>query len=229
MIRLRALEPGDDVAVARVFDATVGLGQALPFRLAAAGSYRRLCLGWYLSEGRSEAAVVEHDGEVQGYVLVCTDTTAHSRWVRRQVPRYALAVVLACLVPRRGGWRSWRFHLDRLADARHLTIRTVEPMPVHAHLNLAPTLRSGTAALAAVDHVDRRCAAAGAPGWYGEVNARVGRRIASLVRLGLVVTAVTPNRTLSRVVGEPVVRLTVVRSLAADQPVPSRATAAAQR
>lgn len=228
MIRVRPLGPGDDRSVEELFDATLALGHPLPFRLSGGTAYRRLCLGWYLTHGRDDAAVVEHDGRVEGYVLVCGDERSHTRWVRRRAPRFGVVAVGASLVPRRGWQRSSRFHLDRLADARHLGRRGGSPMPVHAHLNLAPGLRTGTAALDAIAHVDARCERIGAPGWYGEVNARRGRRALPLARLGLHVVGSTPNHTLSRIAGEPVLRLTVVRPLAASQ-LPSRAVAAAQR
>jgi hypothetical protein len=53
---------------------------------------------------------------------------------------------------------------------------------------------------------------AGLSGWYGEINAVEGRRAKALELLGSIVHK-APNHTLSWLVGQPVERLTLVRSL----------------
>jgi hypothetical protein len=47
--------------------------------------------------------------------------------------------------------------------------------------------------------------------WWGEINARAGRRVAALGRWGSEVVARQPNRTLTWLADAPVERLTVVR------------------
>ena len=84
----------------------------------------------------------------------------------------------------------------------------------HAHVNVEAGRRSGTAALLLLEHVDQRVAAAGFTQWIGEVNAPSGRRLAALERLGFTVVGRTPNRTLSRLTGDPVERLTLRRDVA---------------
>jgi hypothetical protein len=84
---------------------------------------------------------------------------------------------------------------------------------VHAHLNLRPGLRAGWAGRWLADHVDAVCRRAGAPAWYGEINAPAGRRAAALERLGGEVVDRAPNRTLSALIGAEVERLTVLRRL----------------
>ena len=73
--------------------------------------------------------------------------------------------------------------------------------------------RSGSIARQIRDHTDDRCRLAGLDGWVGEINARGGHRSAASARVAGIVTASATNRTLSRLVGEPVHRLTVVRWL----------------
>jgi hypothetical protein len=63
-------------------------------------------------------------------------------------------------------------------------------------------------------------AAAGFPAWFGEMNARAGRRAAALSRWGAEIVGRQPNRTLTWLAGAPVERLTVLRR------VPDRRAAA---
>lgn len=227
----------DDRAVAELFDRTFALGREMDVPLPGAAAYRRLCLGWYLGAGRSDAAVFEVGGSVLGYLLVCVDERAHGRWVRRAFPVAAARMAVAALRVGAAGSTGRRFLWHRLRDLRDVWHPGGSPMPVHVHLNLDRSVRVGRAALEALDRADAAARRVGAAGWYGEVNAPVGRRSAPLGRLGLEVVRVTPNRTLTWVRGEPVERLTVVRRLApgssgvaervADQS--ARAVAAAQR
>ena len=57
----------------------------------------------------------------------------------------------------------------------------------------------------------RMVAAAGFESWYGEMNARAGRRVAALSRWGGEIVSRRPNGTLSWLTGSPVERLTVLR------------------
>jgi hypothetical protein len=233
---------GDDDAVRRIFRQTVVLGGATPFPLPDLDRYEQLCLGWYLTEGRPWAAVlvrppaatgpaaprtlhlVEAE-EVVGYVLVCPATSVHQRWVRGRALRFTARTVGGLLTRRyereartfwwlrlRDGWRSWRHGLPA-------------PMPMHVHLNLDPDVRATSAGRLLAGHADAVCRAEGLVGWFGEVNARAGHRARALERLGGVVVHRTPNLTFSWVRGEPVERLTVVRTLTWPDPRPERVQA----
>jgi hypothetical protein len=57
----------------------------------------------------------------------------------------------------------------------------------------------------------RAVAVAGFESWYGEMNARTGRRVAALGRWGAEVVARRRNGTLTWLTGSPVERLTVLR------------------
>lgn len=228
----------DDRAVGELFERTFALGRPSGISIPGAASYRHLCLGWYLGEGRAEAAVFEVGGSVLGYLLVCADERAHGRWVRRAFPLAAARMVAASVRAGAAGSTARRFLRHRLRDLRDVWHPGASPMPVHVHLNLDRSVRVGRAALTALDLADAAARRVGAAGWYGEVNAPVGRRAVPLGRLGLEVTGVTPNRTLTWVRGEPVERLTVVRRLEPGLEVgarplsaqsSARAVAAAQR
>lgn len=207
----RDLRPGvDDAIIKTLFTQTFCLGRPAQFELPH--SYVELCLGWYLGPGAHEAGVVEHDGEVVGYALVCSDPQAHHRWVRRAAATFATRVAPRCLRPRASDLR--RFATHRLRDLRAVRTTTLlPPMPVHAHLNVTAGHRSGTAAAFLRDHVDERVQHIGASGWFAEVNAPVGRRFQALERVVGPVIDRRINHTLTWMTGEAVERLTVVRQL----------------
>lgn len=209
---LRDLRPGADDAIIRtLFIQTFCLGRPAQFELPAA--YIDLCLGWYLGPGAHEAAVVEHDGEVVGYALVCSDPNAHHRWVRRATAAFASSLAPRCL--RRDAKQLRAFARARLRDLGAVRASTVlPPMPVHAHLNIVSSQRSGSAAVLLRQHIDHRARLAGAQGWFAEVNAPVGRRLQALERVVGPVTDRRPNHTLTWMTGGAVERLTVVRHLA---------------
>jgi hypothetical protein len=200
--------PDDDRAVRRIFRATIVLGRRLPFDSRTLDRYEALCLDWYLGTGRADAAVLEDDeGTIAGYALVCTDEDGYQHWNTRRAARFAVrSLPQACArnpfvrLRMRDGWALWRARQDA-------------PMPAHAHMNLAPTVRAGRAGHLLGDHIDDRVRRAGLPGWYGEINAPAGRRAAALERLGGEVVHRSPNRTLSAFANQPIERLTVVRRL----------------
>ena len=207
----RDLRPGADDAIIRMlFTQTFCLGRPAPFELPAA--YVELCLGWYLGPGAHEAAVIEHDGEVVGYALVCSEPQAHHRWVRRATATFATRLAPQCL--RRDAGQLRHFARARLRDLRAVRTTAVQPpMPVHAHLNIVSSQRSGSVATLLRQHIDDRARLAGAHGWFAEVNAPVGRRLQALERVVGPVTHRQLNHTLTWMTGEPVERLTVVRHL----------------
>jgi hypothetical protein len=201
----------DDHAVRQIFRSTLALGRPVPFPLPGLTRYEAVCLDWYLGPARDDAAVVEHDGHVVGYALVCTDAAGHARATRDEALRFAAWAtprVLACRLPEPArtfwrlrlldGWTAWRRHSGT-------------PPAVHAHLNLADGARATRATLELLAHIDHRVRTAGLPAWRGEVNARRGRRMSALERVVGPVVEVVPNRTYSWLAGRPVDRLTVER------------------
>ena len=210
-LTVRPIGPHDDAAIHALFRSTIALGRPLPFELPILDEYAALCLDWYLHDGRGDGAVVENGGVFAGYVLVCTDTRAQQQWARRRavaLGRHALAAIASGRVSA----RARRFLLLRMRDGLALRSAPV-PRPMHAHLNLHAGSHRTWAAPMLRDRVDTVCRVVGASGWYGEVNAKVGRRAVALERLVGPVVHRTPNRTCSWLAGEPVERLTVVRDL----------------
>ena len=210
-MRLRALAPGDDIEIARLFADTLVLGEPLGFDLARLREYQHQCLAWYLTQGRDDAAVVDHDDQVVGYALVCTDEAGFARWSSRAAVRF-VAASLVTVASGRMPAPSRRFYWARARDGFTLwRRRQAPPMPVHAHVNIAHSVRTATAVVLLRDHIDERTRRAGAPGWYGEMNARRGDRERALRWLGIDIVRRDPNWTFTRAIGEPVDRLTLVR------------------
>lgn len=221
-VAVRGLRPGDDEHVVRLFRDTLVLGRPLGFSVPHLDAYTRLCLHWYLHHERSHAAVLEDDGAIVGYVLVCTDSSAFDRWLRRAAARYLLGLAPALV------W-SWvrgtsspsarRFHVLRLRDGwdawRH---SPSAPAPAHAHFNLARSARALVGGRLLIGHVDDVCRRHGIAAWSGEMNAEVGRRSPVLVRYGAEIVHRHAAHTFSWLAGQPVERLTVVRRL--DRAVP---------
>jgi hypothetical protein len=211
---LRRIARGDAGGVYDVFMATLALGRPLPYRLDGDDWFAALSIGWYLDHGVDDSLVaLDGDGAVVGYGLVCTQPIAHRRWLRRHTLATTARLAAMTLSGEIGG-DSRRFYAARLRDALHLARSGWHgPHLGHAHVNLLAGYRSGSVARRIRDHVDERCRGAGLDGWVGEVNARVGHRSAALARVAGTVTGSAPNRTLSRLAGEPVHRLTIVRWL----------------
>jgi hypothetical protein len=223
-MRLRPLRGrDDDVAIRRLFRATLGLGRPLPFELPGLCRYEALCLEWYLGPGRDDAAVLERAGDVVGYVLVCCDAAGHARAQRR-----AAASLCAWALPRVVGAGMpepartfWRLRLLDGAAAWRNGVRA----PAHAHVNLDPTARATRHSFEVRAHIDDRVRRAGHDHWIGEVNAVRGRRGAALQRLIGEVVATVPNRTYTWLAGRPVDRLTVRRDLTVALPAAGMAAA----
>jgi hypothetical protein len=228
-MRVEPAQPEDLPAIRALFRATVALGRPLPFEADAphlVDAYEQLCLDWYLEPANAAVAGVLRDaggGPVRGYALVCLADADFARWQRRAAARFLVAAASTLCSRRRRP--AARFVRTRVADgwANRRPPADVHGLP-HAHLNAAPD-RRGLPGRPLADFVDAVCAAAGHDAWYGEINARAGRREAAITRRwGGEVVHREPNRTLSWLVGEPVERLTVRRPV----PVPaSRARPAA--
>jgi hypothetical protein len=209
----RPLRSTDEPDLRRVFRATIALGHPVSRGAdfdAALRPYERLCLDWYLSAGREQACVLRDGDRVVGYALVCLDPEAFARWQQRAGARFTAHVVPRLLARRypasirrfyrlrlRDGWDLWRHSEDRVAG-----------LP-HAHMNATTT--GGLPGRLLADHVDAVVAAAGFESWYGEMNARAGRRVAALGRWGAEIVSRRPNGTLTWLTGSPVERLTVLR------------------
>jgi len=209
----RPLRSTDEPELRRVFRATIALGRPVSLGAdfdAALRPYERLCLEWYLRTAREQACVLRDGDRVVGYALVCLDPEGFARWQQRAGARFTAHVVPRLLARRyptsirrfyrlrlRDGWDLWRHSEDRVAG-----------LP-HAHMNA--TTMGGLPGRLLADHVDAVVAAAGFDSWYGEMNARAGRRVAALSRWGAEIVSRRPNGTLSWLTGSPVERLTVLR------------------
>lgn len=221
---IRPLRPNDGLEIARIFRATLVLGRPLDLDYGELVDYQRLCLDWYLTEGRAHARVVEDDGRVVGYLLACLDQAGYDRWVRGQAVRWAASAA----------WRATTFRL-RPTARRFLALRIADglmswwgdtgpPFPAHAHLNLAADVRDAGIGHRLAGTMDEMVEAAGIPGWFGEVNLPRGANLDALTRQGARVVRRTRSRTFSWALQTPVTRVTVVRTLA-DRPQRLRTTA----
>jgi hypothetical protein len=212
--RLVPLQTEHAADIRRIFLGTYALGRPLPFLLDGADAFVDLNLGWYLRHAADDAVVVVDDmGTVVGYCLVCCDPEHHGWWVRRRTAT-TTAHLVGLLLRGRVGAPSRAFYVRRLRDARALarSHRHRPPLP-HAHVNLLAGYRDGSASRRVLDHVDDRCRRHGQHAWVGEINARGGHRAAGLERVAGAVVETHRNHTLSCVAGEPVVRLTMRRSV----------------
>ena len=217
-MRTRPLYQSDEAVVRSIFRETLLLGHRVPSGWPDFAAYESLCLDWYLGRGRIDTAVLEDDdGAVAGYVLVGVDLEHLRRWVRKAGVRFFLRVGPA-LVAGRYSEEAAAFYRSRIQDGWDLW-RHAPALPGLGvvHMNMRPSVRAGSAGRLLADHADRRVAAAGLAGWYGEINAPAGTRAKALERLGGEVVHRWPNRTLSEALGRPVERLTVVRRLDAYQ------------
>ena len=211
-VRIRPLRSGEQDEVRRIFRATLLLGKPLPFDDRTLASYERLCLDWYLKRGT--VLVADVNGDVRGYLLACLDQPGYERWSRRRAASWGLRAgvriaVGACRGPaRRFAWLRIR---DGLATVRGAP---AAPLPAHAHLNLEPEIRAGTTGHRLAVAMDELVAAAGLPGWFGEMNVPPGRSLAAIERAGARATHRQPNLTFSWLLAEPVDRVTIVRALA---------------
>lgn len=209
---IRALTTQDEAELRRLFRETMVMGSPLPFLLADDGRYESLCLDWYLGSGRDNAAVVDAGGRIVGFTLVCTDQAAYRRWVRLRAARYALYSVTTLL---RTNPRSplSRFHRCRLRDGWVMMRSPAPPYAAHAHVNVLSEQVPSWVGGSLLERVDEMCREAGLTGWYGEINAVVGKRARALERVVGPIVHRAPNHTLTWLMAQPVERLTVTRPL----------------
>jgi hypothetical protein len=209
---VRPLTESDEVELRRLFRETMVMGVPLPFSLEDGGRYESLCLDWYLGPGHGDAAVVDADGPIVGFALVCTDPAAYRRWVRTRAARYALYSLHTLLRTDPRAPIS-RFHRSRLRDGWVMLRNPTPQFAAHAHINVLPHELARWAGGSLLNFVDERCRISGWPGWSGEINAVAGRRAKALERIVGPVVHRSRNHTLSWLTGRPVERLTVTRTL----------------
>ena len=214
---VRPLEPGEDRAVERIFEATIACGRPLPFAGPELEEYTDLCLGWYLGPGRDDVRVLDHFGDVVGYVLICTDDRAHRRWTRPLATAWTWRTTRA-LVAGRSGDDSATFHRLRLKDGWTTLLGPPPPFDAHVHLNVVAGHRAGRSGRLLIEAAEARFREAGVQWWYGEMDAPVGRRGAALEREGARIVHRQHNLTLSWLAGRPVERLRFTREV---RPAPS--------
>lgn len=211
---VRALRADDAPAVRELFLATAACGRPLTLDPADEHAYVRLCLSWYLHHAPEPCAVLEEDGEVTGYAMVALDHGAYARWARPEALRWAAGALRRAAV--RPTSPTAGFTGRRLVDGLVATARgPAAPMPAHFHFNVERSRRGVRAGFLLAAHADRVVAAAGLPGYFGEVNVPATKpgRLGALARLGARPVHRQRNHTLSWLAGEAVDRHTVLRSL----------------
>lgn len=213
-ILIRPLRSDDVPAVRRLFADTAAVGRPLDLPARDLSVYTDLCLGWYADVDGSACAVLVEDDTVTGYAMVALDDRAHARWQRDRAVRWGVRAA-GGLLTRPAGFAA-AFHRRRLLDGAVTAVRGASTvMPAHLHFNVEGARRGLRGGFLLAAHADAVVAAAGLPGYHGEVNVPVGKpgREQALVRLGARVVHRQRNHTLSWLAGRPVDRLTVVRNL----------------
>jgi hypothetical protein len=206
---------GSESYIRTLFWETVSIGNPLPFTLSCARRYEELGLGWYLTHGINDAAVVERDGNVIGYGLFCADAQSFRKHQNQQILLLVIEVLFAFFTFRINV-ESRRFYWYRIRDS--LTIfrsRNMLPADVHAHahLNVNRANHDAFAARMLRDHSDAMSRRHGLNAYFGEMNAVGGKRLLSLRRVGGDVVNESRNFTFSWLAGAQVRRLTLVRTV----------------
>jgi len=203
------------LAVEELFRATMLAGDPMPFFLHGLDHYTHFALDWYFSALGGHVLVALDNDRVVGYALVATDPNGYARHLRRALAALA-ARLSAHFVLGRINAESRAFYRDRIGDSwriwrdrRRIDVHD-EP---HVHMNVVANARRGTTAAALIDAVDATVRAAGHDSWVGEVNAEAGRRRRALERVVGTILDERHNVTASRILGTPIVRYTVRRSL----------------
>ena len=212
---------GSESYIRTLFWETVSIGNPLPFTLSCARRYEELGLGWYLTHGINDAAVVERDGNVIGYGLFCADAQSFRKHQNQQILLLAIEVLFAFFTFRINV-ESRRFYWYRIRDS--LTIfrsRNTLPADVHAHahLNVNRANHDAFAARMLRDHSDAVSRRHGLNAYFGEMNAVGGKRLLSLRRVGGDVVNESRNFTFSWLAGAQVRRLTLVRTVDSQREV----------
>lgn len=214
---IRPLEPGDGLEIRRLFRSTVRPRRPHALEYADLVGYERLCIDWYLTVGRADARVVEQDGEIVGYLLVCLDQPAYDAWARRRAVRWAGRAAFRLATGQLGGdaRRFAALHVGDLLATRGQGIP--RPFPAHAHLNVAASARDDSIGNRLVATVDELVELTGLCGWFGQIDVPASGSLGAFERDGVRIVHRRFNRTSSWTHGTPVHRVTVARSLA-DRP-----------
>ena len=208
---IRPLRPGDSLEVRCIVRASIVLGRPISLEYADLVSYERLCIDWYLTEGRSRVRVVEQDGEIVGCLLACLDQSAYEAWVRRRAARWAARAVHR-LVTGRLGTDARRFVALRIRDGFSAWQAVpLPPFPAHARLYVGKELEAGDVRRRLVAAMDEMVEEAGLPGWYGRIDVPDGQSTQALEREGFRVVNRVRNLTGSWLLGTPVGRVTLAR------------------
>ena len=206
---------GSENCIRTLFWETVSIGNPLPFTLSCARRYEELGLGWYLTQGIGDAAVVERDGNVIGYGLFCADARSFRKHQNRQMILLTIEVLFAFFTFRTNV-ESRRFYWFRICDSFTI-FRSRNTLPkdvhAHAHLNVNRANHDAFAARMLRDHSDAMCRRHGLSSYFGEMNAIGGKRMLSLRRVGGDVVNESRNFTFSWLAGSQVRRLTLVRTV----------------
>jgi hypothetical protein len=201
--------------VRRIFRATLAMGRPLPFDHPVLGSYEALCLDWYLGPGAGSAVVAaDPDGTVRGYLLGCLEQRGYERWARRAALRWLAATAALAATGRLRG-PAVTFVRLRIADGLAGLRQPAPPHDAHAHCNLDADVRDLGTGHRLAGAMDRMVEQAGLPGWSGELNVPAGGSLEALLRQGAVEHGRMRNRTFSWLLGQPVDRVTLERTLAA--------------
>ena len=211
--QIRPLRPGDSLEVRCIVRAMIVLGRPIDLEYADLVSYERLCIDWYLTEGRADVRVVEQDGKIIGCLLACLDQPAYDTWLRRRALWWA-ARALHRLMTGRLGSDARRFVALRIRDGFSGRQAVQLPrFPAHARLYVTEELEGGDVRRRLVTAMDDMVEAAGLPGWYGRIDIPEDQSTQVLEREGFRVVNRMRNQTGSWLLGTPVRRVTVAREL----------------
>lgn len=217
-MKLRPLGPNDDDEIKAIFLETIVMGNSLKFKIRFQEDFVNVSLGWYLKFARDLGrCMVADDGEIVGYVLICADEQVFNKWMFKKSIRLMIkSLVVAPFGLLRGG--TWGLYWRRVVDGAKLSRQKLpKNFDMHAHVNMRSHARFGAGGLQSLRYVDEQATLTGHAGWYADINAKAGRRSASLERLGGEIIERSYNRTLSWLVNQPIERLRVVRMASPTQ------------
>ncbi|MEY4392668.1 MAG: hypothetical protein RLZZ544_1377 [Actinomycetota bacterium] len=205
---------GFENEVRRLFSDTFVLGNPIGSPVALFDHYAELNLGWYLTVGAADCVVVTSSGRVVAYGLLCAEPRDLDRWTMRRVPSLC-GRVLSRLITFRLTKDAVRFYSGRFLDAVTIGFarRSLPVDCAHVHMNVSAGHRTGQVALILRDELDKVCRDRGISHWMGEINSVSGHRRDALARCVGNVVGTKRNRTMSRLMGVEVTRLTVVRTV----------------
>jgi hypothetical protein len=203
--------------VREIFRDTFFVGRPLRVDVDNFAMYVQMSLDWYLTQSPTTSAVCIDSSthSVVGYVLVCVSPYEYEKWIRksaRKLLRSNFCKFFTLRLSSDGRSFYSRRFLDAIVVSRRRRQLNIAGIP-HVHMNVLPRVRSGVVALEFLTFADQVCRDAGFCEWIGEINTLRGRRTKALERFIGEVIDVTPNRTASFFLGQPVDRLTIRRSV----------------